>query len=354
MGLAEVIGNDMARIAIHIQSLQASKESANQSIALLKRSQQSLKAIKNYPFTMTQGLYQNVDSLMQECRSLQEHLLRVSSFVKESQEVYENLEKRIQRKATIITKNNRKNTNGIGLSSSLIHTLSGNHRAWKSVSNSAGTYQTIGTSSKESKWKGSSFDVSKSKYNGFTFNRGIGDILSNGMKAGASASYYVGNANYADNPGDFRNRAEFSVGIAEVSGKIHASFRNKGKISPKLEAEVGASVSAAKGMVSSAWIHEYGDVKVQGKGDIGVVSAKASAVIKPKEVTIEGEVGAAALRGEASAKFSLFGVTLTTTVSGEVGGVGASGKFSSKENSIEIGGRLSFLFGAGLNIKIEY
>jgi hypothetical protein len=65
-------------------------------------------------------------------------------------------------------------------------------------------------------------------------------------------------------------------------------------------------------------------------------------------------VGAAALRGECSAAFSLFGVTVTMTGSASLLSTEASMTYRHKNREWEFGTSLGFIAGLGFNWKISY
>lgn len=321
----------MSTIHLDPQQLSSSNASLLQAMKALATAKQTILQMEQRSFTLTANMRAMVRTIQTSALHTHEQLSSINSFVKTSSQLYGNLEETIRRNAQSLFPMQIKTAMQIA-SSSWVRKTGTTPSHWKRYTNTS----------------------SHSSYNSFTLDRGIKSLLQEGATISGKAGYALAGIRYENNPGNWRNRASLSVGNAEISGSFKAALKKDGVFDPNVTLQVGAEASAAKGEISARYVHEYGEIKGSMRGEVGVASAKAKAVITKKEVTIEGEVGAAAVRGEATGKISLFGITITGSVSGEVGSVGASGKFSTTSDSVEFGGHLSFLFGAGFNLKIDY
>lgn len=321
----------MTRLQLDVQQLRNSNTSLRQAMNSLQAAKQKILQLEQRSFLYQGGMSTLIKQIYNEAANSHTRLQLIDSFVQTSSSLYENMEQTIQRNARSLFP-----------------------LQVKTAIQSAASEWSHKAGSSPSHWKRYTKKFSKSGYNSFTLDRGIKSLIQEGATISGKAGFALAGMQYENNPGNWRNRANLSVGNAEVSGSFRAALKKEGVFDPNITVKVGVEASAAKGVVSSRYVHTYGEISGSASGEVGVASAKAKAVISKKEVTIEGEVGAAAVRGEAVGKFSLFGVTITGSVSGEVGSIGASGKFSKSTNSVEFGGHLSFLFGAGFNFKIDY
>lgn len=321
----------MSHIHLDPHQLSSSNASLLQAIKALTAAKQLILQMEQRPFTLTDSMRSTMRTIQANAAHTHTQLSSIDAFVKTSSSLYETLEETIRRNAQALFP-----------------------MQIKTAMQTASSSWVRKTGTTPSHWKRYTNTFTKSGYNSFTLDRGIKSLLQEGATISGKASYALAGIHYDNNPGNWRNRASLSVGNAEISGSFKAALKKEGVFDPNVTLQVGAEASAARGEISARYVHEYGEIGGNMRGEVGVASAKAKAVITKKEVTIEGEVGAAAVRGEATGKISLFGVTITGSVSGEVGSVGASGKFSTTSDSIEFGGHLSFLFGAGFNLKIDY
>lgn len=321
----------MSHILLDPKQLVQSCTSLMQATNAIQNANSYILQLERQPLLLSNNIRSMIVQLHKEGLQNQNNLQSIHAFVTASSSIYDNLEASIRKKARAISPLQMK---------SVIQNAT---YSWN---------KKIGT--QPSSWKTYTNKISSSGYNSFTLDRGIKSLIQEGATISKKGGYALAGIQYENNTNHWRNRASLSVGNAEISGSIKAALKKEGVFDPNVTIQVGAEASAAKGVISSRYVHEYGEVGVNASAEVGVASAKAKAVISKKEVTIEGEVGAAAVRGEATGKISLFGISVTGSVSGEVGSVGASGKFSTTSNSVEFGGHLSFLFGAGFNLKIDY
>lgn len=271
-----------------------------------------------------QGMYRSIND---STRMLQ----NIDKFVNESANVYQKQELNLQNMASALLNATKKGIKATLASTNLLAKTPNN-----------------------SNWKLGFMETSEHEFNGFSLNRGIMNIVRNGMGMGGTYGFALAKAKYRNRVAMFNVSSDLGIGQVKVSGDCYAKLRKDGKIEPNLAAKVGIKASLISGMAGIEYQGKYGSAGISASADVGTIYANAKSIISKEEVTIEGEVGAAAIKGEAQGKITLFGVTLTTTLSGEAGGFGAGAKYSSKANSLEFGGKLSCLFGLGLNFKIDY
>ena len=77
-------------------------------------------------------------------------------------------------------------------------------------------------------------------------------------------------------------------------------------------------------------------------------------VFRQDEITLKGDVGAAAIKVSGKGSISLFGVTISVTAKTSLGSVGAGVEFSAKEGSLSFGADAALLAGVGLKFDIDY
>ncbi|MCF0260939.1 MAG: hypothetical protein HUJ54_13850 [Erysipelotrichaceae bacterium] len=180
------------------------------------------------------------------------------------------------------------------------------------------------------------------------------------LAAGASAavkghmSYALGSAS-AVYEGEYLS-ASVSAAVLQgkASGTASVRLMDEGRFSPEVNAAAGVQGSLLASAASASVSTPYASAKASAAGEVGAVYAGASAVINPNEIRMEAAVGAAALRGECSFAFSLFGATVTVTGSGSVGSAEAGLSFAYSNREWEIGSKLGFIAGLGFKLKVEY
>lgn len=144
------------------------------------------------------------------------------------------------------------------------------------------------------------------------------------------------------------------LGSAKISGDARFALFDGGSFQPSLTltAEAKAALAQAVGniRIGNTYVHADGEASV----GVGVVKAEGKAVINKEELTLKGEVGAAAVQGEVRGSFTIFGVTISATGTGELGSVGAGAEFSSKKGEFSFGAKGSLLAGLGFRVKVDY
>lgn len=204
------------------------------------------------------------------------------------------------------------------------------------------------TSVKE--WK-----TNKRFHTSISSGKSVKDYLKNGICFGVFGSVHAlqlqagKHMKYMDmsgslNFGNLEASADARFNLYDDDEKLNPSVNVTGKILACF-GEVNAKVG-----LGNSLLH----VDAEATGRVGTAKAEGQAVISKEEVTLKGEVGVAALQGDVKGTFSFFGMKITVTGSGELGALGVGAEFSSKSGEVEFGGKMSFLAGVGLKVKIEY
>jgi hypothetical protein len=175
-----------------------------------------------------------------------------------------------------------------------------------------------------------------------------------GAGAKAEATGYIAKGEANGSWGYLDGSAEASFVTGGTSAEAKFTLFDDGKFDPNVSAEVAASASVLNGEAEAKFGTEDYNVHVAGEGDVLTAEAKANFELGADGVGAEAEVGAAVAKGEVSGGFTLFGIKVDLTAEGEVLGVGAGASFHVEEDSFELGGKLSFLAGLGLNLKISW
>lgn len=320
----------MSRIFLDPDALKQSDVTLQRTKKSLQNSYQALHTIRKNPVTLNNSMYRQLTTMMTKIDTLQVRMQHISSFMSEAPLQY---------------------ADANNMANSLAQQLRG--PSTKATSQST-AYDELKKKEKPSKWKSYFWNTTESEFDHFNLKDGLGKILKDGLSIGGTYGAAIAKAVYRDKILNSDVGLDIAAGNFKVNGRCHANWKKDGKFDPSLSASVGAEASLAHGKAFVDYTSKYFGAGVSGKGSVGVVSAKAKAVINKKEVTIEGDIGAALAKGECSGKVKLFGITFTATLSGEVGAVGASAKYSSTSNSIEFGGKVAFLFGGGFNFKVDY
>lgn len=320
----------MSRIFIDPNVLRQSDGELQKSQRSLQASYKTLHTIRKDPITLTKGMYTQLTSVMNQLDTLQNRMHSISQFINETPIQYGNANTSMTSLARQLSSISQKVVSSLSLI----------------------TEQS--SMNKPSKWKSSFWQTTESEFDHFNLKNGLGKLLTDGASIGGTYGAAIAKASYRDKVLKSDVGLDIAAGTFRISGRCHANWKKDGKFDPNISASVGAEASLAHGKIFAEYQNDYFGAGVDAKGSVGVVSAKGKAVINKKEVTIEGDVGAALAKGECSGKIKLFGITFTATLTGEAGSIGASAKYSSTSNSIEFGGKVAFLFGGGFNFKVDY
>ncbi len=176
-------------------------------------------------------------------------------------------------------------------------------------------------------------------------------------EVGFDAEGHLLDGSITTNLGMVSGNAGLTIGAISASGKIGGSLYKDGKFAPGIEAEIKASVAAAKGSAGVSYGSEKNNAHINTEGTLFGAEAEASGragVITYEdekgnvktEVGVEGKVGAEAYiaKGEISGGFTIAGIKVDVGIGGKVGGAGVSA-----EGRLTAGGAKGKI-GAGLGI----
>ncbi len=193
-------------------------------------------------------------------------------------------------------------------------------------------------------------------YEGKVKNSAKWDLDKGNVEASTKASVEIGAAKVSGEAslGIASIEGELAVGViaAEATGKI--SMMHKGQFDPSVEIGAKASAKGITGEIETQLGTEDFNAHAKAEGVVGVAEAEAKAAFSTDGVELKADVGAAALQGEVSGGIELFGIKIDASVKGELAAIGAEGKAEVKKDSILLGGKLSFVAGLGLEIKISW
>lgn len=173
-----------------------------------------------------------------------------------------------------------------------------------------------------------------------------------GVKASAS-----GSALHIENEGRVgivKGGYEASVGTVKAEGKATLNVYSSGEFNPKLEASAKAEAQGVSGKLEGSLGTDDLNVHLKGEGTVGKAEAEAKIAISKDGVGGKAEAGAAVFSGKATVGFKILGLKIDASIKGEALSVGAGAEFGVSDSSFEVGGKLSFLAGLGLKIKVSW
>ncbi len=144
------------------------------------------------------------------------------------------------------------------------------------------------------------------------------------------------------------------LGSIEAEGSCSIGLWKEGEFDPSLdlEAQLEASLVSCSAQARLGTANAY--IQTKATGSIGTVYAKANCTLTKEEQKLEAGVGAAALRGEASLAFSLFGAKITLTAQGSIGSAEANVSYHHKNKEWEFSSKLGFIAGLGFKVNVKY
>lgn len=341
----------MNTLIIHTDQCHATSLFLTQSYRRLGISLDQLHQIKGQSYSLSPQFFEQIQVLVREVQLVQQKVQQIDIFVKESGYLYEQHERILIQQAEHLREQNEHKISKSMVSSEGIGRAKNVLLMKKSLQKTTGTAI---SSTQYGKWRYTPFDHYYDTTHNASLKRSARSLLQNGIIGTMEAGASLCTISRTDKVSGLINQAQVAIGNAEISGRVKGVLFQQKHFSPELMLNVNASVSAASGLISSMWRNEYIEVKAEAKGEVGVAGVRGNAVINKKEVTMEGEVGAAAAHGEVKGTLEFLGITITAKAEGEVGGIGVKGVFSSTDHSFEIGGKLSCLLGGGADIKIEW
>lgn len=165
---------------------------------------------------------------------------------------------------------------------------------------------------------------------------------------------YLGKVETEGEWGWLSGGAALAVGTAAVSGEAGAYLFRDGKLDPSLRLKAGAEVKGISGEAKAQFGSDDYNVHISGEGSVGYANAEAGCALGRDGISAKAEVGAAAVKGEVQGGFTLFGIKIDVAAEGSALSVGAGAEFNATSNSFELGGKLAFLAGLGLKIKVSW
>lgn len=303
---------------------------ANQLHSLSKQHDQLASLLRQFSVLQLPRQQANLRALRQKQNELQTSIKKTVQYLQNGQTLYEGVETSLQTYASNLAK--------------------GKQNAGKLP------YVSIAADQKPSfGYVKTDFNKATKRFHtSFNKNKNIMSYLKNGVCVGLFGGYELACAR----AGFDKRYAQGEVGVK--AGKAHVSadakvllFQDK-KFKPSLEVTAEAEAALAQGNASLRVGNDYLNAQGEVNVGLGVVKAGAKAVINKDEFTLKGEVGAAAVKGEAIGTISIFGIKITATATGELGAVGASAEFSSKKGEFSFGSKLSMIAGLGFKIKVNY
>lgn len=197
-------------------------------------------------------------------------------------------------------------------------------------------------------------DHSMRWHTSFRKDKSLFSYLKNGVCAGIYAGLDVVKFSVGFHETYAQGNLSTSVGSASVSGDAKFSLYDNQGFSPSLTVSLVAKAALAQAVadihLGNSYVYADGEASV----GVGVVKAEGTAVLNKEELTLKGEVGAAAVQGEVKGSITILGVSITATGTGELGAIGAGAEFSSKKGEFSFGAKGSLLAGLGFRVKVNY
>jgi len=156
------------------------------------------------------------------------------------------------------------------------------------------------------------------------------------------------------NIGCLSGDASVSMGSIAVMGEATCALFQNGEFDPDLELKAKAEAVGLKGELNAKFGDKDTNIHASAVGKVAVAEAEAEVKFTEEGVKAKAEVGAAVFQGEVEAGFDVFGIKIDFTAEGEALSVGAGAEFDLEEDSVELGGKLSFIAGLGLKMKISW
>lgn len=200
-------------------------------------------------------------------------------------------------------------------------------------------------------------DLELGAYKAKIENSFSGDFKKGDVGVGVKASAGISGVRVSNEGSAGVAYGKYDVQVGTVSGEAEAKVNiiNDGKIKPEVAVSAKAEGKLLSGELEGGLGNDDFNVHAKGEGAIGTAKAEGKLAFSAKEgISGKGEVGAAVFSGKATAGFTILGVKIDASVKGEALAVGAEAEFGASSNSFELGGKLSFLAGIGLKIKVSW
>lgn len=175
-----------------------------------------------------------------------------------------------------------------------------------------------------------------------------------GLSAEGSLEGYLAKGEVNGQYGLASGSAAGSVGTVGIKGEAKALLFSDGKLNPSLSVKAEAEAKGLTGTLNGRYGTDQFNVFGEVEGTVGYANASAGASVSKDGISAKAEVGAAAIKGEAKTGFSFFGIKVELEGEAELLSAGAKAELKAGANSFEVGGKLSFLAGIGLKLKISW
>lgn len=284
-----------------------------------------------------------VDVLVRRCWQMKNKIYALNGFFVQSAAAYEQVEQQIQRRAGHIA-----NATTASLIQEMSHSIQTMTTLLKPHSPTAKSALRYG------EWHTEWWDATHDFHYVGLRNQSLRSLLQNGLRGSGEVGIHIANISRWSRHNQVLDHIAIQVGNAQISGNVQGKLFDKQRFDPQVQAELSAKASLLHGIIERNWSNEVMGAGIAVSGDVGVAEAKGKAVIRKDELTLEGEVGVAALQGEVKGTIEVLGTRITVTAEGEAGSLGIGSEFSASSHSMEIGGKFSCLFGVGLNIKVDW
>ena len=182
------------------------------------------------------------------------------------------------------------------------------------------------------------------------------DIKKGDAGLSSKASVGVGAAKLENKGSSGIASGGYEVDVATVSAESEATLNlmHNGEFNPQIGLGVKAEAKGVSGSLNGQLGSDDFGAHAKVDGVVGKAEAEAKFAVSKDGISGKAEVGAAALSGKGTVGLNIFGLKIDATVKGELGAVGAGAEFGVNDNSFEVGGKLSFLAGLGLKIKVSW
>lgn len=199
------------------------------------------------------------------------------------------------------------------------------------------------------------FHTNIDTHTSITENKSLYSYWKNGICAGGSIALVAidTNAKYQSQYVNVKASADLLKAKASIDGRV--KFTQNGKtFMPAIIVRANGSVAflQADGLISLGSSKLHADLS--GNLDVGIAQAKGEAVFKKDEITLKGDIGAAAIQVSGKGSISVLGVTISVSASTSFGSVGAGAEFSLKEGEVSFGANAALLAGVGVKFDIDY
>ncbi len=338
----------MRSLCIQTEHLTAQNLNLLQSTDHLQSTLRLLRYMQNFPFSMDRDTNITLIHLQQRLRLLQERLLAIDRYVKDSAYVYETTEKQLIQKANDVHP-------FVSLCELAQKVVQGEGEILQEVLHEGLTNLRKEDDANRESWNVSFLDGHFDPTYQFLSKRTLRSLINQGISASVDAGFHLVRLSKISEREDMQASAEFAIGNAELSGTAHGVlFDEQYRFHPEIQAQATAYASAISALIRMDWQNDLIRTQTSAQGEIATAYASGEARINQEEITLKGEVGAALAQGEVKGVLEVWGVSVTVSTEGEIGGVGIGGAFSTSADAFEIGGKLSCLLGMGINIRIDW